>query len=225
MPRNYYQMTEYVSNSDLTQLRKAAAAQNIERVDARFLIIGSVVDAMMTEPSALNLISHTYTNHEGTTYTLTEEEWYMCEQMTKSLREESVVKQLLKYGKLQDEIYVAEHEMEYLGDCFTLPMRCKVDVNCKTVASMADFKTTACRDYASFRNTIHVLDYDRQAALYLDLGKAEHFWIIAASKKYNPVKARYEVFKHLITRDSEFYHSGKQKYVSLAHLYANTIMI
>ena len=49
--------------------------------------------------------------------------------------------------------------------------------------TLIDFKTTSSPDLPHFLTTIEKYDYDRQAALYLDVLSATRFLIIGVQKK------------------------------------------
>ena len=54
--------------------------------------------------------------------------------------------------------------------------------------TLIDFKTTSSPDLPHFLTTIEKYDYDRQAALYLDVLGATRFLIIGVQKKAGPFR-------------------------------------
>ena len=76
--------------------------------------------------------------------------------------------------------------------------------------TLIDFKTTSSPDIAHFLTTIEKHDYDRQAALYLDVLGATRFLIIGVQKK-----APHAVWRVELTATPGLIEQGRKKYFRL----------
>jgi len=81
--------------------------------------------------------------------------------------------------------------------------------------TLIDFKTTSSPDLAHFLATIEKYDYDRQAALYLDVLGATRFLIIGVQKK-----APHEVWRVELTTTPALIEQGRKKYAALLRHHA-----
>ncbi|WP_426061219.1 PD-(D/E)XK nuclease-like domain-containing protein [Hymenobacter sp. B1770] len=81
--------------------------------------------------------------------------------------------------------------------------------------TLVDFKTTSCPDLAHFLTTIAKYDYDRQAALYLDVIGATRFLIIGVRKK-----APHTVWRVELTATPGLLEQGRKKYTRLLRAFA-----
>ena len=81
--------------------------------------------------------------------------------------------------------------------------------------TLIDFKTTSSPDLANFLTTIEKYDYDRQAALYLDVLGATRFLIIGVQKK-----APHEVWRVELTATPHLIEQGRKKYSTLLRHHA-----
>ena len=80
--------------------------------------------------------------------------------------------------------------------------------------TLIDFKTTSSPDLPHFLTSIEKYDYDRQAALYLDVLGATRFLIIGVQKKGNP-SGVYEVWRVELTAMPGLIEQGRKKYTRL----------
>ncbi|GAA4024876.1 hypothetical protein GCM10022409_06080 [Hymenobacter glaciei] len=76
--------------------------------------------------------------------------------------------------------------------------------------TLIDFKTTSSPDLGHFLTTIEKYDYDRQAALYLDVLGATRFLIIGVQKK-----APHNVWRVELTGTPGLIEQGRKKYARL----------
>ncbi|GAA4001796.1 hypothetical protein GCM10022408_11360 [Hymenobacter fastidiosus] len=83
--------------------------------------------------------------------------------------------------------------------------------------TLIDFKTTSSPDRAHFLTTIEKCDYDRQAALYLDVLGATRFLIVGVQKR-----APYEVWRVELTATPGLIEQGRKKYQRLLRAHATT---
>lgn len=84
--------------------------------------------------------------------------------------------------------------------------------------TLIDFKTTSSPDLTHFLTTIEKYDYDRQAALYLDMLGATRFLIIGVQKK-----APHEVWCVELTALPGLLEQGRKKYMMPLRHYATRL--
>ena len=85
--------------------------------------------------------------------------------------------------------------------------------------TLIDFKTTSAPDLAHFLATIEKYDYDRQAALYLDVLGATRFLIIGVQKKAGPLRDN-QVWRVELAATPGLIEQGRKKYNTLLRHYA-----
>lgn len=203
---NYYSHP-FVSNSDLSKLKKELQAPEIEMELKDAYRMGALVDAMITEPER---VYHYDAQLIGTEYTYLPHEFEQARKMAKSFV--NGYKLWIDNSEGQKEFYEIDVEFEYNGVTYCLDMRCKFDLYNERVGT--EIKTTACTNKTQFASSIDRLDYDRAAYIYMKLSGLLRFQIIGISKK-----APYDLFAILITPDHPFYHSGRAKASELAFKY------
>lgn len=210
-PDAYYLRSE-VSNSDLTALKELLhpRLQFGNREEAfRF---GNLVDAVITEPKRVNYYRFTV---DDTQYT--EDEFRKAKEMQRSLRAEARRDPFLQYvldnAETQRFMVNPCQPLEYSGFGFTLPTRCKWDWWLDDAHFGGDLKTTAVSSQKEFAEAVDYFDWDRSRAWYMDIAQSDQDFIYAISKK------NFNVFKVLITRDSEIYRRGRDKYEYLAFMW------
>lgn len=202
---NYYQHP-YVSNSDLSKLKKELQTPEIEYELKDAYRMGALVDAIITEFDkvdmyGLSLGEYSYYDHE----------MKLCSNMAKKFN--SAYRDYIILSEGQKEFYVEDVEFTYEGTTYVLPgMRCKFDLYNPSVGT--EIKTTVATTAAQFLNVINRLDYDRAAYIYMLLSGVKRFQIIGISKK-----APHNLFHVPITIDSPLYKSGKRKAEELAFKY------
>jgi hypothetical protein len=88
--------------------------------------------------------------------------------------------------------------------------------------TLVDFKTTSASDYAHFLATVEQYDYDRQAALYVDVLGATRFLIIGVQKTRIKAfgQASHEVWLFDATAAAGFIEQGRKKYSALLRHHA-----
>ena len=207
-PDTYYQRSE-VSNSDLTALKELLhpRLQFGNREEAfRF---GSLVDAIITEPSRVNFFRHTV---DDTQYS--EDEFLHAKEMYKSLRSEArkdaFLDHVLKNAETQNFMVNKNQEFEYCGFPYRLDTRCKWDWWLSGAKFGGDLKTTAAGTQKEFEEMIDFFDWDRSRAWYMDIAGSDRDFIYAISKKNG------KIFKKFINRGDEIYNRGRDKYEYLA---------
>jgi hypothetical protein len=196
---NYYSQP-FLSNSYLGEIAKAVHDKH--QIDPVVLqkafAYGSDIDAMLTEPSELDL--------EG-------DNLRAALLSHKAVHSVPILSQLLTHRdvKFQHECY---------GKLEGVNFKAKLDGIVKPLGFLIEIKTTASQSESSFfANGFKNLDYDRQIAVYLDLSKTDTCIMIAITKK-EPIK----VFHRVFTRASPEYLSGKAKYQKLISIYKKVLM-
>lgn len=208
-PDTYYNRPE-VSNSDLTALRDLLHPRmQFGDREAAFRF-GTLVDAIITEPSRVNYYLHTV---DDVVYT--EDEFRHAAEMHKALKMEArrdlFLAKVLEAADTQRVSIRHDQEFEYGQFAFTLNTRCKWDWWILTFGG--DLKTTSASSQEEFEESIDFFDWDRSRAWYMDIERTDKDFIYAISKKNNLV------FKKFIYRGDEIYKKGREKYEELAFWY------
>ncbi len=218
---DYYKMFGYVSNSTLGELFNVL--NGIHRPDnlQDIFDFGNLVDGLVTEIDKIDLESNTMTDQNRKVVF----DQYKMQQailMQEAVLADPMFSLLMQDCKMQHVMLRKAHVMYYQGNKFTLPMRCKYDLF-RPRDMAIDLKTTACTTYKAFVKSLVHLNYDRQGALYIDLGKVDRILYVGVSKHKNKRTQKHDVFKYMIERDSEMYKTGLQKYSQLGWKYLNYI--
>lgn len=213
---SYYDRHE-VSNSDLSSL-KLELSSNEYRMDCEAAYkFGRLIDAMITEPKTVNYFKKTVEGDQPDQYT--DDDFKIAEYMKKAFYHDELCVSLARQSTGQNVFSVPDFTIDYGGFEFTLPVRCKFDLWSDMLGWGSDIKSTTATTQKEFEAACLYFDYDRQRAWYMDIAGSDKDVLIGISKK------NYKVFKVPISRDSEWYKSGKEKYQSLAFkwwmLYAN----
>ena len=209
-PDTYYNRPE-VSNSDLTALRDLLHPRmQFGDREAAFRF-GTLVDAIITEPSRVNYYLHTV---DDVVYT--EDEFRHAAEMHKALKMEArhdlFLAKVLEIADTQRVSIRHGQQFEYGQFGFTLDTRCKWDWWIP-YAFGGDLKTTSASSQEEFEESIDFFDWDRSRAWYMDIERTDNDFIYAISKKNNLV------FKKFIYRGDEIYKKGREKYEELAFWY------
>jgi hypothetical protein len=202
-----YRAFPAVSNSDLGMLQKYWLPEDriidLERAYAQ----GTLIDAMLTEPNRVNYFKLTV---QGESYPYTKDDFARAEKMKIAAQRDPFIAQIIKIAEFQKISYNPAFEIEYDGLKFMLPMKCKWDAWVKSFDMSGDFKSTTCTTQQQAEAALEYFNYDRQAALYMDLGNKSQFMLMFISK------VNFQVFKVAIKKGDALYKSGKAKYQKLA---------
>lgn len=222
---NYYDIDTHASNSDLGRLQNLINGTDPFSNDNMQAIFdfGSLVDCMLLEPENVIYSEKKLLVPSGGDVVFDDATWMRAVNMRDAGRKDKVLSMYINSMSTQQILLVDDFKIEYMGNSFTFPARCKYDLVSTAMRMGADLKTTACTSLKSFHQTITAMDYDRQAAWYMDLGGLDNFMFIGISKQPNR-RGQHEVFHVAITRDSELYESGVAKYRRLAYLYKLLIL-
>ncbi len=201
---DYFDRPE-VSNSDLSALRdylecKGGADSNREKA----YWFGTIFDAIVTEPHKIDFIRKRYNGID-----IEPKLFALATRMKQTLMADELGSYLVKNSGKQ-RVITDTVKLEHNGIPFQLRMRCKLDFDLPQIRLASDLKSTAAGTQAEFDNAVNAFDYDRQAAVYMTLCKAEKFIIIAASKRNK------SLFKVLIDKETPLYKSGMEKFTDLA---------
>jgi hypothetical protein len=151
-------------------------------------------------------------------YALTDERgirWADLEMLAAAVRRQRYCRDLLYRGHAEQS-YTATHTATGVG------VKLRPDLLVRSRAgrrlTLIDFKTTSSPDLTHFLTTIEKYDYDRQAALYLDMLGATRFLIIGVQKK-----APHEVWRVELTAMPGLLEQGRKKYTMLLRHYATRL--
>jgi hypothetical protein len=208
---NYYAQTQYISNSNLTELKKMLF--NIPDPPRQAYSFGSLVDAMLTEPELVDYQEKTLLDSFDNEIRFEPEEWHTAIAMVQKLKANPMIKLLLSQGDSQCIKMLDNFEP------YGVPVRCKLDFHVPKMKLGADLKTTTCKTQTQFYNSLATFDYDRQGAWYMDIMGLDKFSFIGISK-HKP----YDIFTYSCVRGDEFYLRGKAKYEWLLERYIMLIL-
>lgn len=210
-PDEYYNRRE-VSNSDLTELKNLLhPRQQFGDKEAAFRF-GSLVDAIITEPSRVNIYRYTVDDVQYTA-----DEFELAREMYKSLqmeaRKDEFLAKVLELSDTQRFMVNRAQQFEYGSFPFTLDTRCKWDWFLSACNFGGDLKTTFATSQKQFDEAVDFFDWDRSRAWYMDIANSNLDFIYAISKK------NCLVFKKHINRGDTIYIRGREKYEELAFQY------
>ena len=208
-PDTYYLRSE-VSNSDLTELKNILYPQmQFGDKEAAFRF-GSLVDALITEPSRVDYYRLTVDDE-----LYSDDEFRHAQEMQKALRIEArrdaFLSKVLECAETQRFMVNHAQVLSYCGFAFALDTRCKWDW--WLGAFGGDLKTTFASTQQQFEEALDFFDWDRSRAWYMDIAHSDKDFIYATSKK------NCKVFKKFITRGDDMYNRGREKYEELAFQY------
>ncbi|WP_310391352.1 PD-(D/E)XK nuclease-like domain-containing protein [Hymenobacter sp.] len=189
----------YVSNTDLSTLKNE--------------LLGLT---RQPNPVALAYGTHFHTAVlEPPHYARTQErgiKWADLETLARQVRRQRYCRDILYRGQAEQS-YTATHTAT------GVEVKLRPDLLVRSPAgrclTLIDFKTTSSPDLPHFLATIEKYDYDRQAALYLDVLGATRFLIIGVQKK-----APHEVWRVELTATPGPIEQGRKKYNTLLRHYA-----
>ena len=194
---NYYQDTEYVSNSMLSNLTGKSPeyfrfAMDNPQPSTPAMKFGSALHMNVLQPEEFNnnyavapkfdkrtkqgkidYAEFVKTNIFKTV--ISEQDFELIEQMTSKLMRDSDAKTLLTNGI--KEYIIAWENQEHGVKC-----RGMLDVYNKDANIIVDLKTTQDSSYNGFASSVRKFKYYKQAAFYMDAVGAEEFYIVAIEK-------------------------------------------
>jgi hypothetical protein len=202
----YYSRPE-VSNSDLSEVKKLFYPSFLNNDPYDAFRIGTLIDAFVTEPEKIDY----YALRIGD-YKYTQAEFDHAARCREAVLKDSFCADFFLKCEFQN-VSSREMEMEYQGVTFSLPTRCKWDFKHLVVKWGGDLKSTDATSQKAFEAAIDIFDWDRSRAWYMDVAETDKDIIIGVSK------INFKIFKIPITRESEIYKKGREKYLELAFKY------
>ncbi|HEX8425122.1 PD-(D/E)XK nuclease-like domain-containing protein [Hymenobacter sp.] len=200
---------------DLTQAQHRALSQ-VSNTD-----LSTLKNRLLGQPRQLNPVALSYGSHFHTAvlepphYARTDErgiKWADLEMLARQVRRQRYCRDLLYRGQAEQS-YTATHTATGVG------VKLRPDLLVRSRAgrqlTLIDFKTTSSPDLPHFLTTIEKYDYDRQAALYLDVLGATRFLIIGVQKK-----APHDVWRVELTATPGLIEQGRKKYSTLLRHHA-----
>lgn len=188
----------YASNSGLVEAHKLFQESENGQVDLTAAYrFGSAFDAIATDPN------------EYDSTDLTDPQVSILMPMRRALEKNSIYQAIFKNAASQVVFVDREFKVEINGLQITIPAKCKYDKWAFNLGFGGDIKSTQVTTQAQFAASVKFLNYDRQAAWYMDITGSERFPIIGVSKK------NHKTFVVSIKRGDELYYTGRQKYQKL----------
>ena len=194
---NYYQDTEYVSNSMLSNLTGKSPeyfrfAMDNPQPTTPAMRFGSAIHMNVLQPEEFNKnyavspkfdkrtkqgkIDYAEFVKKNTFKTvISEQDYELIEQMTDKLMRDSDAKTLISRGT-KERIIVWNNE-EYDVNCKGM-----LDIYREDSGIIVDLKTTQDSSYNGFASSVRKFKYYKQAAFYLDAVGAQEFYIVAIEK-------------------------------------------
>lgn len=167
---NYYDNTEYISNSILGKFKRDLKGKTLEFASDS-LIRGQKMHAALLEPDEFDKID----------YELKQDNIMQLAKLSDQFQA------LIDRSKKEHEIYRRLHGIK---------MRCKCDLYIKGYL-VADFKFMK-NNPKSARGAIDVIkfmDYDRQAYIYMELAKVDLFYFIFGNGFIFPIKKGDKIYE------------------------------
>ena len=208
---DYYGRPE-VSNSDLTALKELLHPRPVYGDREAAFRFGSIVDAIITEPSRVDFLRMTIDGHP-----VDEDEFLHAREMQRALRAEARTDQflakVLEIAETQRYMVNKGQLFDNGGFEFALDTRCKWDWWLDAPHFGGDLKTCAATTQKEFEDSVDFFDWDRSRAWYMDIARSNKDFIYAISKK------NCNIFKLFINRGDAIYTRGREKYEDLAFKY------
>lgn len=203
---DYYDRDE-CSNSDLSWLKAQSDSSDRMFDPYEAYKFGTLLDVMITEPEKFDPV-----NLRIGEYQYSEKDIVRVRKMVKSFFSDKFCFNLYQHSSPQS-IYIKDVPLEFEGIKFTLPMRCKYDLDGKMIKMGGDIKSTTATTQEQFEAAIEHFDYHRQRAVYMTLSGYERDVIIGISKK------NFKVFKVHIRRGDPLFEKGMDEFRMLAYKY------
>lgn len=188
--------------------------------------LSTLKNQLLGQPRQLNPVALAYGSHfhtavlEPPRYARTDERgirWADLEMLARQVRRQRYCRDLLYRGQAEQS-YTATHTATGVG------VKLRPDLLVRSRAgrqlTLIDFKTTSSPDLPHFLTTIGKYDYDRQAALYLDVLGATRFLIIGVQKR-----APHNVWRVELTAIPGLIEQGRKKYAVLLRHYAASLPV
>lgn len=199
----YYERHE-VSNSDLSWLKRELCPPEEYAEPVNAYRFGRIIDYTLTEHDQMDYIHHTAGGEA-----VSDAEWELAQKMQRAFLADDTARTLYQLCKGQ-AVKTRRLALERFGVRFHINARCKYDFWGDGIGYGGDLKSTTATTQKQFEQAAEYFDYDRQRAWYMDITGADRDLLIGVSK------VNLKVFKIAVTRDSDFYRRGREKYMRLA---------
>lgn len=203
---DYYDRPE-CSNSDLSWLKAQSDTSDGQIDPYEAYRFGTLLDVFITEPERYDPV-----NMRICEYQYCDKDITMVRKMVKSFFSDKFCFNLYQHSSPQS-IYIKDVELEFEGIKFTLPMRCKYDLDAKLIKMGGDIKSTTATTQEQFEAAVKHFDYPRQRAVYMTLSGYDYDVIIGISKK------NFQVFKVFIRRGDPLFELGMNDFRFWAYRY------
>lgn len=186
MSESLYRKHEYVANSDIKGLMSQLSAyEEPENLD-RIFEFGTLVHALILEPHKADY---------------TDPDIHLALKMRDTFLADEFCRSFVKHP-----MFRAEHNF-YRHNLLGINAKCRMDGELRPGKKILEFKSLAVTSQKAFEEAVYHFSYDQGAAWYLDVSRYDALLIAGVSKK-KPDK----LFKLVVTRDSDVYKSGLEKY-------------
>jgi len=194
---NYYQDTEYVSNSMLNNLTGKSPeyfrfAMDNPQPSTPAMKFGSALHMNVLQPEEFNNNYAVAPKFDKRTKqgkidyaefvkanifktVVSEQDYELIEQMTDKLMRDPDAKAMLTKG-------IKEHIIAWENEEYGVKCRGMLDVYKKDLDIIVDLKTTQDSSYYGFASSVKRYKYYKQAAFYMDAVGAQEFYIVAIEK-------------------------------------------
>lgn len=197
MSEAYYKHP-YISNSDLSRIKKATLApKEIVTYDAA-LRRGSLLDNYLL-----------WGIDRFMEMDPTPEEFKQVKKLSRAYYANPWCQMVHSKAEKQVEFYKANHRFDVDGFIFYLDVKCLFDYFFRVAGFGGDLKRTAATTQAQFEDHCIMFEYTRSRAWYMDISESDKDFIIGVNEKG-------EIFQVWINRGDEFYTAGKEQYNDLA---------
>lgn len=218
--RGYYDLVEYMSNSDIGTLDAYLRNKEEQPGLQQIFDFGNLVDAACLERHRLDSTAFAVRAESAEReLRFNEQEFAHAIRMQRAFDSDPHVSAMFKSMRKQHVILRQRFPVEYDGLKIHVRARCKFDGLDKANDLGGDVKTTACTTHAAFVQAFDYFDYDRQCAWYMDLAGINRMIYVGISKKKNGPNGLPLIFKHAIVRGDDCYKAGLAKYQKLATRY------
>ena len=223
---NYYNDTEYVSNSMLNAISVSPEyfrfRQDNPQPATAPMKLGSAIHMNVLQPEEFNKHYAVSPKFDKRTKVgkeayaefskkhmfkdvISESDYHIIEQITMKLMKDKMVKSLLQQG--EPEKIIQWHNEHYNVNCKGM-----LDYYREGADMIIDLKTTQDASYNGFMRSVKKYKYHKQAAFYLDAVKAQRFFIIAVEKTPPFTINVFELGDDMIQEGREMYNHELEVY-------------
>lgn len=185
-----YFKIEYFSNSSLSAFKALLNGAEPFKAKEETLEFGKLFHLAAFEPEKYK--AKGFTEHTP-----------KIDQMVKSLHANLSFQVLVRNPEVK-----FEHEKYFR--CKYTGVMCKLKTDAITPGNIGDAKSTTCKEYEGFIQTIIQYDYNRQAAFYMDGTGRDQFTFWGVQKSYP-----YKTFTKMYRKNDPEIQAGREEYIYL----------